>query len=274
MPFASVRDIRMYYEIRGQGPHLLFIGGTGADLRRRPNVFDFLLHSHFEILAYDQRGQGQTDKPDIPYTMADYAADADGLLEAVGWRSCPVMGVSFGGMVAQEFALRYPDRVERLVLCCTSSGGAGGSSYPLHKLANLPLSERARRFVELSDTRCDDAWQAANREPFQERVDQALAAFTMNSDDPGREIGSRRQLEARRRHDTYDRLPNLRIPVYVCGGHYDGITPAANLRAIKKQIPNAKLELFEGGHQFFLQDPQAFDRIIAFLSRAGDSHAR
>ena len=126
MPFVSVRDIEMYYEIRGKGPRLLSISGTAGDLRRSPNIFETPLVQQFEILAYDQRGLGQTSRPDIPYTMADYAADADGLLEVVGWDRCPVMGVSFGGMVAQELGLSFPHRVERLVLACTSSGGAGG----------------------------------------------------------------------------------------------------------------------------------------------------
>ena len=113
MPFAAVRDMRMYYELRGTGPRLLYISGTGGDLRRSPNAFDSPLTEHFEVLAYDQRGLGQTDKPDVAYTMADYAADTDGLLQALGWDECLVMGISFGGMVAQEFALRYPNRVQR-----------------------------------------------------------------------------------------------------------------------------------------------------------------
>ncbi len=265
MPFTSVGDIRVYYEVRGRGPRLLYISGTNSDLRRPPTVFDSPLLEKFEIMAFDQRGLGQTDRPDVPYTMADYAADANGLLEAVGWEQCLVMGVSFGGMVAQEFALRYPERVQRLVLACTSSGGAGGSSYPLHELSVLSPQEKARRYVEITDIRCDRQWQSAHPEEFQALFNQRLAAFLASADEPGRETGARRQLEARRGHDTFDRLPRLRMPVYICGGRYDGISPAANLQAMQKQIPGAKLELFEGGHLFFLQDPRAFEQIIAFL---------
>jgi 3-oxoadipate enol-lactonase len=83
--------------------------------------------------------------------------------------------------------------------------------------------------------------------------------------EPDRQIGARRQLEAREGHDTYDRLPNLRLPVYICGGRYDGIAPPANLEALHKQIPGALMELFEGGHFFFMQDPRAFERITDFL---------
>lgn len=97
MPFIAVRDLQMYYETRGVGPRLLFISGTGGDLRRSPNAFESPLSTHFEVLVYDQRGLGRTDKPDVPYTMADYADDANALLDAVGWDRCMVMGVSFEG---------------------------------------------------------------------------------------------------------------------------------------------------------------------------------
>ncbi len=271
MPFVAIRDLQMYYEIRGTGPRLLTISGTGGDLRQAPNIFEMPIAQHFEILAYDQRGLGQTSRPDTSYTMADYAADANALLDAVAWDRCLVMGISFGGMVAQEFALRYSDRVERLVLACTSSGGAGGASYPLHELAHLPVEDYVHRVLELSDTRQDAAWQAANPARFQALFDLTLAALRVGIDEPGRSVGARRQLEARARHNTYDRLPALRMPVYLCGGRYDGIATPANLEAMQKQIPEARLELFEGGHLFLIQDPRAFDRIVSFLrGEAGD----
>jgi len=266
MPFVTIRDIQMYYEIRGTGPRLLYISGTGGDLRRKPSIiFDSPLAAHFEILAYDQRGLGQTDRPDIPYTMMDYAMDAEGLLDALGWDSCSVMGLSFGGMVAQEFALHYPKRVERLVLVCTSSGGAGGSSYPLEEFGDLSPQERAIRLLPLDDIRLDAAWQATNPQQFQQLVDQMAAGSMVGADEPNRKVGARRQLEARTEHDTYNRLPNLRMPVFICGGRYDGVATVSNQEAMHKQIPNSRLELFEGGHLSFLQDPQAFARIEAFL---------
>ena len=265
MPFITVRDLRMYFEIRGKGPPLLVISGTGGDLRRSPSIFEMPIARHFEILAYDQRGLGQTSGPDIPYTMVAYSDDANALLEAVGWDRCLVTGISFGGMVAQEFALRFPHRVERLVLVSTSSGGAGGASYPLHELADLTVEEYARRILYLSDTRRDAVWQAANPAQFQLLLDQTLAGLRVGADEPGRRMGARRQLEARSLHDTYERLSRLRMPVYICGGRYDGIATPANLDAMQKQIPGAQLELFEGGHLFFIQDPRAFERIVAFL---------
>ncbi len=265
MPFITVRDLQMYFEIRGKGPRLLVISGTGGDLRRSPSIFEMPISRHFEILAYDQRGLGQTSRPDVPYTLVDYADDAKALLEAVEWDRCLIIGISFGGMVAQEFALRFPHRVERLVLASTSSGGAGGASYPLHELSHLTIEEYARKILYLSDTRRDAVWQAANPAQFQLLLDQMLEGLRVGASEPGRQMGARRQLEARTLHDTYERLSHLRMPVYICGGRYDGIATPANLEAMQKQIPGSRLELFEGGHLFFIQDPRAFDRIVAFL---------
>src|SRR5437588_756418 len=107
MPFARLNNLAFYYERSGTGAPLLFISGTGGDLRVKPSAMDGPLPKHFDMLAYDQRGLGQSAKPDVPYTMADYADDAAQLMDFCSWSSALVMGVSFGGMVAQEFALRH-----------------------------------------------------------------------------------------------------------------------------------------------------------------------
>jgi len=265
MPFVQVRGLQVWYELRGSGPRLLYIGGTGGDLRRRPSVFERPIAEHFEILTYDQRGLGQTSKPPADYTMLDYAEDAIGLLDAVGWERCHVMGVSFGGMVAQELAIRYPERFGRVVLACTTSGGAGNPSYPLHLHLDDTLEERARRQLGLSDIRRSPEWQAENAEDFQALVDQTLAGMTLGADEPDRAEGYRRQVLARKDHDTFDRLGQIRSRVFICGGRYDGIAPVANQEALLREIPGARMELFEGGHAFLGEDPRAFGRIVAFL---------
>ena len=268
MPFAQVRDINMYYETRGSGPRLLFLGSTGSDLRRGAPIYQSPLAEKFEILACDQRGQGQTDSPDAPCTMADYAEDANGLLEAVGWDQCSVVGVSFGGMVAQELAIRHPDRVERMTLVVTSSGGAGGNSFPLEQLSELPPEERARKRMEVMDTRRGAEWQAANAEQLQRSIDQEQANDERDRDpsQAATQTGSRRQLEARAKHDTYDRLPELTMPVLVCGGLYDGNARSDNIIALAQRIPNAQLEFFQGGHVLWMGDQRAWERIQAFLT--------
>ena len=264
MPFTPVRDIQIYYERAGNGPRLLYISGTGADLRNRPNVFDSPLADRFDLLAFDQRGLGQSDRPDIPYTMQGYAEDTVGLLDSIGWDRCHVVGISFGGMVAQEMALRYPDRIDRLVLCCTSSGGAGGHSYPFHEIPELPEDEMNSLSASIIDTRHDRDWQRQNPEQYQAILDYN-ASRNAGAGEPGRETGAKRQLEARIDHDTFARLPQLKLSVFIAGGAYDGVAPPVNLEAIRQQIEHARLQFFEGGHDFYDHDPMAYQRISDFL---------
>lgn len=268
MPFATLRDIPFYYEKTpqntGSGKRLLYIGGTGGDLRVHPTIFDTPLARKFELLAFDQRGLGQSGKPDLPYRMADYAADAAALMDHLGWQSCAVLGESFGGMVAQHLALDFPGRVEKLVIVASSSGGAGGDSYPIHEIGKLPAGQLASTMVSLMDSRCDEEWRSRHPDEF-----RALAELLQRSLAPGtpeQQIGSRRQLEARMGHDTYDRLPRITCPTLACAGRYDQIAPTKNLQAISDQIPDAELAVFDGGHRFLQQDQRACEVISRFLT--------
>jgi 3-oxoadipate enol-lactonase len=103
MPVTNCNGLSLYYERAGDGPPLLFISGTGGDLRVKPNVFDGPLAKRFDMLAYDQRGLGQSEKPDLPYSMADYSDDAAALMASQGWDEAAVIGVSFGGMVPRSW---------------------------------------------------------------------------------------------------------------------------------------------------------------------------
>jgi 3-oxoadipate enol-lactonase len=263
MPKGPANGIELYFETAGHGRRVLVISGTGGDLRRHPNLMDGPLPKAFTVLCYDQRGLGQSDKPESVYTMADYADDAAALLEHVSWPTCSVIGISFGGMVAQELVLRHPSLVDRLVLACTSTGGAGGSSYPLHDLDELPEEERVNRTLELLDSRLDAAWQEGNQEDMER---QRAAIRRPAARDAAVVAGQRRQLEARRHHDTWDRIGAIQIPVLVCGGRYDGIAPPENLERMAGRIPSAALSFYEGGHMFLLQDPSAWSAITKFLS--------
>jgi 3-oxoadipate enol-lactonase len=268
VPFAQANGLDVYHEFLGSGPRLLYISGTGGDLRKQPRVADSPLARHFQVLAYDQRGLGRTSKPERPYDMADYASDAVALLDAVGWDRCLMVGVSFGGMVAQELAIRVPERIQRLVVCCTSSGGTGNPSYPLHELQDLELEERISRRVSLLDTRQSQEWQRQNPDRYAEIRKFHLAREAVGASEPGHEQGYLRQLEARRGHDTFDRLPQIHLPVLICAGRYDGIAPPQNQESLQKQIPNSRLEFFEGGHRFYIEDPRAYETMIAFLNEA------
>lgn len=196
--------------------------------------------------------------------MADYGADAAALCEAIGWDRYRVIGVSFGGMVAQELAVTVPERIERLALLCTSPGGPDYASYPLHTLADKSPEERAELGLWMLDSRFSPEWLATHD------GDRAVAematgrANVAKSDDVLR--GERLQLEARADHDVTDRLASITCPTFVGAGRYDGIAPVTNSEAIAERVPTAELHVYEGGHIFMIQDPQAFPEIIDFLA--------
>ena len=262
MPNVELPGVRLEYETAGTdgAPRLLLISGSGSDLRRQPRMHDASeLAERFEILAYDHRGLGRSvpDEPEREPTMADFAADAVGLLDHAGWDTCRVLGVSFGGMVAQELAVTAQERIERLCLACTSPGGAGGASSPLHELLDLPDEEALVRRVEWLDTRTVDDPEL--RSTWTEMM-SALTGYEPT-------LGERLQLQARSHHDVWDRLPSLRLPVLIAAGRHDGIALPANQEALLRQIPGAEIQWFDGGHPFFMQDRTAVPAIAEWLAR-------
>jgi len=263
MPFGQVRDIRVYHEIVGAGPRLLFINGTNADLRRRQPYVD-KLSEHFTVLRYDQRGLGQTDKPDKPYTMADYADDAAALMALAGWDRAAVLGVSFGGSVAQELARRHPQRITRMVLACSNPGGRFG--YPLLELHGKDAETRARTMLGL-DLRKSETWQAAHPDETKALIEQGKKrGGAVDPGDPHAAMGARRQLEAREQHDALGWLDQISVPVALFGGRYDGLGTEAGQRAMAGKIPGSVMRLFEGAHAFLNEDPEALPAVVDFLA--------
>ncbi|MEQ8745472.1 alpha/beta fold hydrolase [Pyruvatibacter sp.] len=270
MPFIKAADINVYWEQHGpaDGTPVFFIGGSGGDLRKKPNVFDGPLAKYANVVSYDQRGLGQTEKPDAPYTMQQYADDAAALMEAVGWPSAHVIGVSFGGMVAQHLAQRHPEKIRKLVLCCTSPGGAGGSSYPLHTVADMEEAERIRFMAPISDTRSDANWQRENAELFASLIKMQVDAEKPFVDERRRAQGAVWQLEARKHHDAWEGLAAMPHETLVCGGRYDGIATPLTQQRMAGRIPDATLKMYDGGHLFLLQDRAAWNDIMSFLDIA------
>ncbi len=269
MPKVRLPGVALEYEVAGTpgAPRLLLIPGSGSDLRRPPRMQDeAALAERFEVLAYDHRGLGRS-VPDDPHrepTMGEFGADAVALLDHVGWDTCLVLGVSFGGMVAQELAVQAQERIERLCLACTSPGGAGGSSSPLHELLDLPDDEALARRVEWLDTR------TATDPELRRRWTEMMSALTGYEPTEGERL----QLAARSHHDVWDRLPQLDLPVLVAAGRYDGIALPANQEALHRQIRGSELRWIDGGHAFFLQDPTAMPSIAEWLAGTDRSKQR
>lgn len=263
MPIFEKQSLSINYEIFGSGPRVLFFNGSGGSIEGSQLLINAFART-FQVLVHDQRGLGKTSVPDGPYSMADYAQDAAALLDHVGWQTTHVIGLSFGGMVAQEFGVTYPDRIERLVLMCTSAGGIAGSSYPLHQLAQLPTTERNAALRLLTDTRFTDDWLASHP------LDAEIMRFQEDRPDTQKSKlqirGEQLQLEARMGHDVANRLHLISAPTLITAGKFDGIAPLANSRAIAERIPHSTLNIYEGGHPFFTQDRQAMRDIRTFLS--------
>lgn len=255
---ARLNGIDIYFERFGNGPRLLFFNGSGTSLATsRPMVEAYA--SKFEVLVHDQRGLGATSVPPGPYTMAEYAADAIALLDHVGWDTCRVVGISFGGMVAQEFAVTVPERVERLALLCTSPGGHA-ASYPLHTVG----PDEGARMLTILDTRYTSEFLAAHPE---HRSFVELLASRPDPTDQSPEVlrGMREQLLARADHDVLDRLGRITCPTLVQSGAYDGIAPPENGRLIASLIPGAEYREYNGGHLFTIQDRRVVPDAIEFL---------
>lgn len=265
VPTVTAHGVEIHYERAGSGPALLFCMGSGESIDGSRLLID-LLTKTFDVVVVDPRGLGRTSLPDRAVTMADYVADLLAVLDAEGLEHVRVMGMSFGGMLAQELAVDAPDRVARLALLCTSAGGAGGSSYPLDELADLPLAEQQRIGIGILDSRFTPEWLADHP---QDRglVDMVAARREAPVDDATR-VGRAAQLAARRGHDVYERLTAITAPTLVAAGRYDGIAPVANSKRIAGRIPGADVRVYEGGHIFFVQDPTAFPEITAFLTAA------
>lgn len=265
----QANGLNFYVGSAGAGTRLLFITGSNADLRKENSPLNSQLTHQFEVLSYDQRGMGQSDKPDQPYNMRDYAEDAIAILDELDWQTLDVVGYSFGGMVAQELCLGWPDRVNRLALLATTAGGAGGSSYPIQEFANLSAMDRARRSLEVADKAFSPQWQHENPNLAREKIAARMQAQALYSDEPGAKTGTTRQLQARAQHNTFDRLKSIVQPVLVLAGDRDGQAQAHAQRAMANQIPNCQFKIIEGSHGMLWETDQAYLEIIKFMS-SGD----
>ncbi|GJM38027.1 MAG: alpha/beta hydrolase [Acidimicrobiales bacterium] len=259
MPFIDVGDLRVHHEFHGDGPPLLHISGSGGDLRTSAPAQN-ALNRDFRGLHYDQRGLGQTSRGDRQPTMADFADDAAALCAAIGWDRCHVVGTSFGGMVAQHLAIRHPALVDRLVLNCTSPGG-DAPSYPLHELQSLDADAWADAWMPIMDTRYEPGGEIPGLEGFTQMIRERQAA-PMSA---AAAEGFAAQLEARRGHDATAGLASIDAPTLVCAGRFDGIAPVGNAQRIVEAMPDARLDVFDGGHAFMVQDRRAMPAIREFL---------
>jgi 3-oxoadipate enol-lactonase len=231
MPTAKIKDIHVYYEIHGEGESLVLIPGLRNNVSEYENIIT-LLAAKYRVVALDNRGAGRTDKPDIPYTIEMMADDVAGLLDALGIHPAHVLGVSLGGRIAADLALRYPERVKSLILVST-------------RLTRQTRPSWSGLLVDL-----------ALRMPFMQRMDKYPQPY----------YASQRQREAGRIYDCSAKLSEINVPTLILHGKKDRIAPFKLAQEMNAGIKGSKMIAFNGGHIFLFFQPQQFTgSVLEFL---------
>ncbi len=259
MPLAKAGEIELSYERAGSGPPLLLIMGMSGTKHHwgEPLLED--LRRDFDTIVYDHRDAGDSTRTGNPFTIADLAEDANGLLAALDIDSAYVMGISMGGMIAQELVLAYPERIQALVLGCTYSGGEGSalaSEDVLRRLAEGMSSGDRQRAIRTG-------WEVNVSPSFAARED-IYATFLQTGLKYGLPVPViMEQMRAISEHDTSERLGEIVVPTLVIHGTLDEMLPVQNGYMIAERIPDARLEIFEGvGHLFFWEEPKRSARLV------------
>jgi len=263
MPYTDAPGFRMYYEEHGSGFPLLMINGLGSDhlewLHQLP-----AFEARFRVVVFDNRGTGMTDVPPGPYTTGQMADDAASLLRALGIPRAHVLGVSMGGMIAQEVALRHPDLVDGLVLGCTGPGG---------ELSVRPSPEAMAAFALAKGE--DPEAELRRMLPFlytdaciRERPEEIERFVRRRLDHPTPPEGYLAQLSAAVTHDASSRLEKVRARTLVITGDADRLVNWENSLWLAGRIPGVKLVVLPGApHRLFAETAAAFNReVLRFLS--------
>jgi 3-oxoadipate enol-lactonase len=265
MSHLTVAGRRLFHQRRGTGEPLLLIQGMSGTHLSWGEPFAADLERDFDVVAYDHRGIGRSDRVDNPFSIADLAEDAAGLLDALGWDTAHVLGISMGGMVAQELALRHPERIRTLTLGCTYCGGEGSaltSNEVFAKLAEAMMSGDADRAIATSFEVNVSPGYGADQSAYATFYEMATALPT-----PVPVIML--QAQAVQSHDTLERLGNIAAPTLVIHGTEDEMLPYPNAVLIASRIPGAQLETLDGvGHMFWWEQPQRSAEAIRALVAA------
>jgi pimeloyl-ACP methyl ester carboxylesterase len=266
MATFTVGDNELYYERSGSGEPLLLIMGMSGTHLSWGEPFLEALRRDFEVVIYDHRGMGRSGRTEPPFTIADLADDADALLDELGWESAHVVGISMGGMVGQELALRHPERVRTLTLGCTYAGGAGATltspevGMKLFESMQSGDRERALRV----------GWEVNVSERFAADEDQYAEFRRRALEVPANLPTIMAQMQAIQPHDTSARLGEISAPTLVVHGTEDQMLSYRNGEAIARAIPGARLEIMEGvGHLFFWEEPERSAELVREHARAG-----
>ncbi len=263
MPFASVNDVELHYALEGDGPEtVVLVNGLADDLTTWATQMDALLQAGYRVLRFDNRGIGRSSKPAGPYTTRLFAEDTKALVDHLGLSGFHLLGVSMGGMIAQEYAIGWPDDLASLVLACTyaAPGPFCGRMYALW--ADLAV------FGGVSTVMRDVTIWAFTPEFFEERPEEAAEFDTAMKmiDQPVPAYLA--QLHSIQHHDTTGRLGQIAAPTLVLAGEGDILIPVALSKRLQEAISGSEWATTAGGHACIWEHPDDFNRnVVQFLSR-------
>jgi pimeloyl-ACP methyl ester carboxylesterase len=267
MAFHEVNGINIRYEVVGTGPPLALIIGYRLHGGAWPEAFVDRLSEHFSVLTFDARGTGLSDKPASGYDLHVIATDVLGLMDHLGWPKAHILGFSMGGAISQELAIRYPDRVDRLVLFATFPGGLYGvqASWPilrrLFELDGLSPEEAARQVWPVTYA---PGYLSTNANAIEAQMRREIAY-------PTPPHAARALREAIQAFSTTFRLEQIGAETLVATGAEDILVPPENSHRLAHRIPNANLTMIPGlGHRAIWEAPEEVAQFVSdFLNASG-----
>lgn len=267
MPKVNVNDIDVAYEVIGEGHPLLLITGVGYGAWFWHKVIPGLAE-RYQVISFDNRGAGGTDKPDGPYTVPMMAADTAGLLDALDVKSCYMMGHSLGGFIAQELACTRPDLVGKLILASTTHGG--DKVIPITPEALEVLTNRDGDPVELVKRGIAVACAPKFSEQNPETVQEMLTYRFTNPVPPAQyqaQVAAGAGMSFLTDDQVAERMGAIKVPTLVLFGEHDKVVPPGNAELIYQKIADSRIEIIPNtGHVFPIEDPsKTVDIMIDFL---------
>jgi 3-oxoadipate enol-lactonase len=259
MPTVHTPAAELHYERAGSGEPLLMIQGMSGTHVSWGELFLGPLRTHFDVVAFDNRGIGLSAPIEGPFTIVEMAEDAAALMEELGIESAHVVGISMGGMIAQELALAHPERLRSLTLGCTYCGGQGSQLMPQENLeiiaAGMMSGDR--------DKAIRASWEVNLSPAFRSDESRYAAFFEMATSVPAAKRTIELQAQAIFGHDTSGRLGEISTPTLIVHGTEDGVLPYPNGELIASLMPAARLETLEDvGHMFWWEQPERSGELI------------
>jgi len=274
MTFANINGLKLSYQVYGTGFPVIFIHGYGAKKEIwRTQVVD--ISKKFQAITFDLRGTGESDRPNLPYTMKMLAGDVKGLMDFIGLEKAHLVGRSFGGMIAQHFALRYPEKVEKLILIATNFGRTDTDWVEIPKKGRLeeietikhdPLKAFKQKSRWVFHVKFRKEMEANPTKRFFNifSMEDLIKESTIN---PSRPQDIKNQAEAMKTHFTLERLHEIKNKTLLIAASHDRLMPVSVMTEMRKRIPNSELKVInEAGHFMTLsRASEVNDIILNFL---------